>query len=96
MAEFIYPLKDSIISVNKTVNLMSNIKADTHKLLRDKNFIEVILEKVKETKGDVYDKAAVLINDIVTTHGFASGNKRTGFVVTTYFIEKNGGKVKYE
>ena len=95
MAELIYPSKESVKNVNKMVNLMSNMKADTHKLLRDDGFIEIILRKAKQKDGDIYDKAAVLLKELVTTHGFASGNKRTGFVVTTYFIKKNGGKPRF-
>jgi prophage maintenance system killer protein len=71
------------------------MKADTYKLLRDESFIEIILREVKEKEGDVYDKAAILLRGLITTHGFASGNKRTGFVVTTYFIKVNGGKPKF-
>lgn len=96
MTEFEYPSKESIISVNKMVNLMSNMKADAHKLLRSEDFIDVIINKVMETEGDVFEKAAVLLDSLVKTHGFASGNKRTGFVVTTYFIKKNGGKARFE
>jgi len=96
MDELIYPTKESIINVNKLVNLMSNMKADAHKLLRDEVFIDMIINEVKETDGDVYDKAAVLLDSLVKTHGFASGNKRTGFIVTTYFIKKNGGKARFD
>jgi death-on-curing family protein len=95
MAELIYPSKEAIINVNKMVNLMSNMKADAHNLLRGEGFIDVILGKVKKTEGDIYDKASVLLSSIVKTHGFASGNKRTGFVVTTYFLRKNGGKIRF-
>ena len=96
MAKFIYPSKESIIYVNKMINLMSNMKADTYKLLRDEVFIDTIINKVKDTEGNVYDKAAVLLDNLVKTHGFASGNKRTAFVVTTYFLKKNGGKARFE
>ena len=96
MAGFIYPSRESIISVNKIVNLMSDNKADSHNLLINKRFIDAVLERVRKNKGDVYEKAAVLLEGLVKTHGFASGNKRTGFVVTTYFIKKNGGKTRFD
>lgn len=96
MTELMYPTKESIINVNKLVNLMSSMKADAYKLLRDEGFIDVIIDKVKGMEGDVYDKAAVLLDSLVKTHGFASGNKRTGFLVTAYFIKKNGEKARFD
>ncbi len=37
-----------------------------------------------------------MLRGFIITHGFASGNKRTAFIVTTYFITKNSGKVRFK
>ncbi len=92
--ECLYPTKEAILTVNEVVNIMSNRKADQHKLLKSADFIDKVIEKTKQVDGDLYDKAALLLHDLVTTHGFASGNKRTGFITTLWFLNKNGGKVR--
>jgi len=92
--KFIYPSKKSIIFTNEIINIMSNRKADQHKLLQPDSFIDEIIKDTKETEGDVYDKAALLMYKLITTHGFASGNKRTGFITGLRFLRKNGGKIR--
>ncbi|MCK4532082.1 MAG: Fic family protein [Candidatus Aenigmarchaeota archaeon] len=93
--KFVYPSPDVVRYINEVVNLMSTRKADAHKLLRSEEYIKRIIDDVKSTRGDEYDKCAVLLRDLITTHGFASGNKRTAFIVSVYFLKKNGGRVKF-
>lgn len=92
--ELVYPTKETIIFTNEIINIMSNRKADQHKLLRQESFIEKIIDSVKNTDGDVQDKAAAMLHGLISTHGFASGNKRTGFITTVRFLKKNGGRVR--
>jgi death-on-curing family protein len=94
--KYIYPTRDAIENVNKSVNLMSNRRADTFKMLRPVHFLDKIIEEVNKAKGNVYDKAAVLLRRLIVAHGFASGNKRTAIIVTAFFIEENGGKTKFK
>jgi len=89
-----YPTKHSVIYTNEIINIMSNRKADQHKLLRPDSFIDIIIKKSQDIKGDLYDKAAILLFNLVTMHGFASGNKRTGFITTLHFITQNGGRIR--
>ena len=91
---YVYPTRESVLFTNEIVNIMSNRKADQHKLLRPASYIDEIVERVKQTQGDLYDKAGALMHDLITTHGFASGNKKTSFIVTLRFLKKNGGKVR--
>jgi death-on-curing family protein len=91
---YVYPPRHSIIFINEIINAMSNRKADQHKLMKPAGFIDAAIKKAKQTQGDVYDKAAALLYDLVTAHGFASGNKRTGFITTLWFLRKNGGKTR--
>ncbi|MBI2675898.1 MAG: Fic family protein [Candidatus Aenigmarchaeota archaeon] len=93
--DFIYPSKESIIFVNEIINIMSARKADKHELLASDTFIDDIIYRVKNAQGDVYDKAAVLLHSIIRSHGFASGNKRTGFIVTTHFLLQNHGRIRF-
>ncbi|MBU4266884.1 MAG: Fic family protein [Candidatus Altiarchaeales archaeon] len=92
--KLIYPTVESVKFVNRLVNLMSNMKADQHKLLMSDSFIATIIEKAREDTGDVYTKGAILLRDLIIAHGFESGNKRTAFVVTVHFINSNGGSMR--
>jgi len=87
----VYPSIDNIVAINEIVNLMSNRKADKHKLTGDK-FIESIINETERSRGDIYEKAAILLRGLVVSHGFESGNKRTAFIVSMDFIITNGGK----
>ena len=53
-------------------------KADKHEVL-SWTALQQVLETVKNKEGDVYDKAAALLKELVRTHPFASGNRRTAF-----------------
>lgn len=47
-----------------------------------------------KTRGDVHDKAASLLTELIRKHPFASGNRRTAYVATRFFLESNGEKLK--
>lgn len=55
-----------------------------------------ILTSVRETEGDLYDKAMALMVGLIRGHPFASGNRRTAFVATSLFLEQNGEKMSVE
>lgn len=40
--------------------------------------------------GSIFEKAAALFYSLINNHGFVDGNKRTGTIVLTLFIEMNG------
>ncbi|MDO8538133.1 MAG: type II toxin-antitoxin system death-on-curing family toxin [archaeon] len=92
--EISYPEKEAIIFINEILNIMSNRKADQHKLLRSDSFIENAVQKSKLNQGDIYDKAATILCLLITSHGFASGNKRTAFIVAIHFLTTNGAKIR--
>jgi len=70
-------------------------KADHPQVLSKPN-LDRILTSVRETEGDLYDKATALIVGLVRGHPFASGNRRTALVATRLFLEQNGEKMKVE
>ena len=43
-----------------------------------------------ELHPDPFDKAAMLLRGITQGHPFADGNKRTGFLVATYYLARVG------
>jgi len=85
-----YPTVDLVISTNKKLMEKTKVtKAEKHGLLADKKVIEDVIKEMKESKGDIYDKAAILLTGIVQKHIFESGNRRTAFLVTDGFLAVN-------
>ena len=94
MKEIYYPTADKIIELNLlSLNIIKAKKGDKAELLAYQKLKTVVAE-CKNLKGDIYDKAAVLLKGIVQKHPFASGNRRTAFAVTKYFLLKNKGYFK--
>jgi len=96
MHEIIYPSIEKIIEYNLLVlDLIKVKKADSPKVLSVTKIKEV-LDECQKLKGDIYDKAVVLLKGLVQKHPFASGNRRTAFVVTKEFLLSNNEKFKIE
>jgi death on curing protein len=63
--------------------------------IRDETLLESALARAQQQfayaeKPDVVEMAAAYMSGIVRNHPFVDGNKRTGFVVGTLFLEMNG------
>ena len=96
MAEIIYPTPEKIIEINKLVLVRIKVKkADKPDLLSYSALNEVI-KNCKSEKGDIYDKAVCLLKGITQKHPFASGNRRTAFVVTEDFLIENKAQAKFK
>ena len=86
----IYPTVEEVIEANKLALEVHRVKkGDKHELLGAKYQIQELINKVKRKKGDIYSKSALLLRELTTKHVFASGNRRTAFLVTINFIYKN-------
>jgi prophage maintenance system killer protein len=91
-----YPIPEKIIEFNELILSVIKVKkADSPKLLSYNKLLEIIDECV-ENKGDVYDKAVILMKGIIKKHAFASGNRRTAFITTKHFVINNNGKFNIE
>ncbi len=90
--EIVYPTVERIIEYNAlAISLIRVKKADKAQVLVKERIVGIV-DGCKELKGDVYDKAAFLLKGIVKSHSFASGNRRTAFIVTKDFLTENGAK----
>lgn len=79
-----------MIELNKRVlRLISVKRADRHLVLSVPR-LQVAIGRAKAKKGDVYDKAAIVLSELVRGHAFASGVRRTAFVATMTFLAANG------
>lgn len=64
--------------------------------VREAGLVEQVVGAAFQTFGDFdphpdpFDKAAMLLRGITQGHPFADGNKRTGFVVASYWLEHVG------
>lgn len=86
-----YPNTQDIIKNNQRVlKIYRASRGDGHKILDVKKLIPVIKE-TKKTKGDIEDKASVLLRGLNQAHSFESANKRTAYFTANEFICKNKG-----
>ena len=94
MINIYYPSEDKIIELNiLALTLIKIKKGNVPKLLNYKK-LSNILEDCKNKEGDIYDKAVVLFKGLIKGHVFASGNRRTAFIVTRDFIMNNKEKFR--
>src|SRR3989339_1341824 len=88
-----YPTPEKIAEYNiLLLNIIKAKKADKAQVLSYKKLADVA-EGCINLKGDIYDKAAFLLKEIVQKHPFASGNRRTAFVVTKEFLVSNRARI---
>ena len=89
-----YPTVEGIIQANKRVLKEIRVKkADRHQVF-SRETIAQVLKKAQARKGDVYDKAAILLAGLVRSHAFASGVRRTAIVTTASFLKMNGQNLR--
>ena len=89
MKELRYPTVERIVEYNiLTLTLIKVKRGDKAKVLSLKKLGDCI-EICKQKEGDMYDKAAVLLIELVRKHPFASGNRRTAVIVTKAFLMEN-------
>ncbi len=92
--DIIYPTPERVIEYNLLVlTVIKAKKADQPKVLIHQAIVNTI-EECKQLEGDIYDKAVCLLKGIVQKHPFASGNRRTAFVVVKEFLLKNNASFK--
>mgnify|MGYP001603949937 CR=1 FL=1 len=92
MSKIVYPTPEKVIEYNLfALNIIYAKKSDKPEIISKGKLIDVI-EECKNLKGDIYDKAVVLLKGLIQKHPFASGNRRTAFIVTKDFVLTNKAK----
>lgn len=89
MPRTLYPTAQEVIRTNERVLEIIVDKRDRH-LVWNEEAITAAIDASKNTEGDVYDKAAVLLIELVKSHPFKSGNRRTATAVVADFLRANG------
>jgi len=92
MKSILYPTPERIMEYNLlALSLIKAKKADKSEVLSYKKLADAV-EDCETNKGDIYDKAVFLLKRLIQGHPFASGNRRTAFIVAKDFLLSNGGK----
>ena len=92
MDEIKYPSAEKIIEYNFLIlKLIKVKKADQPKVLSKSKILDAI-EECEEQEGTIYDKATALLIGLIQKHPFASGNRRTAFVVVKDFLLLNNAR----
>ena len=89
--EIEYPTVDEIIEYNVLVLALIKVKKADQPAVLSSGRLELIIQNCKELEGDLYDKAVCLLKRMIQLHPFASGNRRTAFVVVKDFLLSNDG-----
>lgn len=90
---FYYPTVREVIATNKMI--IKNIRVDKRDrflIRRNKQIINTIIEEAKKKRGNVYDKATLLLKRLTQAHIFQSANRRTAYSVTQGFLLENIGE----
>ena len=56
--------------------------------------IHQVLDACEQDEGDVFNKAAVVLEGLIKAHAFASGNRRTAFLAMKEFLKINNKTTK--
>ncbi len=91
-----YISPEMIIEYNVLALTIIKVKKADRPDVLSRGMLDFVVRECKECKGDLYDKAVCLLKGIVKGHLFASGNRRTAFIVTKAFLEENGEKFNIE
>ncbi len=70
------------------LSLLKTKKADKGQVLSYLKLKEM-LDGCEAAPGDIYDKAVFLLKNAIKKHAFASGNRRTAFIITKHFLLLN-------
>ncbi len=89
MNELTYPGPEQIIAFNHLALALVKVKKADRPILMNRTRLLHILEECIHHPGDTYDKAVVLLEGIIKKHPFASGNRRTAFLVMVDFLWDN-------
>lgn len=93
---FEYPSVEKIIEFNLlSLSIIKVKKADSSRVL-SRAKISAVLGACKESQGDIFDKAVILLKGLVQAHAFASGNRRTAFLAMKYFLVMNNQRLGVE
>ncbi|MBI4146473.1 type II toxin-antitoxin system death-on-curing family toxin [Candidatus Woesearchaeota archaeon] len=89
MVEINYPAVEHIIEFNHLALALVKVKKADKPVVLSKPKLHEIVEECEKAQGEVYDKAVVLLTGIIKKHPFASGNRRTAFLVMVDFLLDN-------
>jgi len=88
-----YPDADKIIHFNVLALRMIKVKKADKALVMSHAKIQKVVDGCMTLEGDVYDKAVLLLRELIQQHPFASGNRRTAFIVMKDFLLSNNVKL---
>lgn len=91
-----YPTATEIVEANKIALAVTKDK-HPHKLRGSARGIQNLIDDIKksEDKGLTY-QAARFMKEVVQMHPFDGANHRTSYLVTLFFLTRNGKRLKNE
>ena len=95
-----YHIENRVITLGDIVDIHNKLVRQYGGMegIRDMNQLKSCVDKPymsafeQDIYPTIYDKAACVLESIMTTHPFTDGNKRTAFTCMTFILEKEGIK----
>ena len=91
MVKYKYPTQKQIIGYNKLVLTQFKVKRKDVHMILDRRLINNAIQSSRVKKGDVEEKAAVLMRRLSQEHPFGAGNRRTAYFAANKMIGMNKG-----
>jgi death-on-curing family protein len=85
-----YPTADEVVKQNALILRLVAVKRADRAQVLNRSALRSVIADCESRNDDIYSKAAVLLIGIIRRHPFASGNRRTAFLVTKQFLLENG------
>lgn len=91
-----YPTATEVIEANKIALTLTKDK-HPHKLRGSARGIQSLIDDIKKSEdGGLTYQAARFMKEIVQMHPFDGANHRTSYLVTLWFLTRNGKRLKNE
>ncbi|HLD87249.1 MAG TPA: Fic family protein [Candidatus Nanoarchaeia archaeon] len=92
--EIAYPAIEKIIEYNALALALLRVKKADKPEVMSRQKIRDAIGQCMDSKEDIHGKAAILLACLTKGHAFASGNRRTAFLVAKDFLLSNGAKLE--
>lgn len=83
------PSPDEIMTAHDRIVETYDLTHDDVNVVAPRLKFRRLLEEVAK-QDDTYERAAQLLRDLVTSHYFEDGNKRTAWIVTREYLNEHG------
>lgn len=83
------PTPDDILQIHEDIEEAYDMTHTGTRAYLPEQKLQNVVDEAQEQE-DTYERGAVLLRDLITTHVFKDGNKRTAWVTTRQYLKQHG------